>query len=120
MSFPTPYTVGHHACTPGGPDPHRNPATYTPPKNQPGTPVPVIQWGVPESTEPKLAGHDRTVIVDVELFVTPEFNPNPGDLIDLPAGPAGQFEVVGYPEDANHGFHGWRPGSVVNLRRMEG
>jgi hypothetical protein len=113
--------VGHHVYTAGGPDPHRNPPSYSPPKNQPGTPVNVIQWAPPGShaDQPKLAGHDR-VIVDVELFVPPGFTPAPGDLIDLPSGPAGQFMVIGYPEDYNHGFHGWQPGSVVNLRRVEG
>ena len=121
MSFPTPYTVGHHVATVTG-DRFRNAVTYTPPRDAPGTPVVVIQIAAPQSEAGtrdgrQLAGYDRTLI-DLELYVLPEFKPDKGDLIDIPE--MGQFEVAGYPEDYNHGFHGWRPGSVVPLRRVEG
>lgn len=121
MSYPTPYTVGWHARTNTGADRFRDPPTYSPPKDQPGTPVQVIQWAAAQSNAPgnQQLGHQR-VVSDVELFVLPGFAPRPGDLIDLPAGPAGQFEVVGDPEDYNHGFHQWQPGNVVQLRRVVG
>lgn len=124
MSFPTPYTVGWHVRTNTGPDRFREPATYSPPKDQPGTPVEVIQWSAAKSDDSgsdgrQQIGHDRTV-VDILLSVPPEFVPSPGDLIDLPAAPAGQYKVVGYPEEYNHGFHQWRPGNVVQLRRVVG
>lgn len=122
MSFPTPYTVGHHARSTESGDRFRGAATYTPPRDQPGTPVQVIQWGAPDSASgardgQQVPGYDRT-IVDLELFVLPDFRPGRGDLIDLPG--IGQFEVVGYPHDYTHGFHGWQPGNVVDLRRVEG
>ena len=123
MTFPTPYTVGWQVRTDPG-DRHRGPPTYAPPKDQPGTQVPVIQIGAAKSSAAardgrQLAGHERTEVL-VALYVAPDFQPNPGDLIDLPAGPAGRYEVVGYPEDYNHGWHGWAPGNVVRLRRIEG
>lgn len=121
MTYPTPYTVGHHVRTAVGADRFRETVTYTPPKDQPGTPVAVIQWGAPESAAAsqdgaQQPGYDRT-IVDVQLYAPPEFLPGKGDLIDLPTG---QYEVVGHPEDHNHGFHGWQPGNVINLRKVEG
>ncbi|MFG1794135.1 hypothetical protein [Nocardia sp. NPDC049149] len=124
MTFPTPYVVGWHVRDTDGPDRFREAPTYTPAKSSPGTPVRVIQWAAAKSDSSgrdgtQMAGHVRTELT-VKLYVPPEFNPAPGDLIDLPAGPAGQYEVVGYPEDCNHGFHGWRPGNVINLRRIEG
>lgn len=124
MTFPTPYTVGWHARTNTGPDRFRDPPTYSPPRASPGTPIQVIQWA---ATQSNAAGHDghqqlghQRIVMDVDLFVTSGFAPNPGDLIDLPAGPQGQFEVVSYPQDYTRGFHGWAPGSVIQLRRVEG
>lgn len=118
--FPTPWSVGVHTFSDGGTDAHGNPiVTYTPPLSEPGTPVPVYGWFVPSSTEPVLAGHDR-VIVDVQLLVPPGFPAGPRDVVDVPGGPAGQFTVVGYPEDYTHGPFGWAPGAVVNLRKVDG
>lgn len=124
MSFPTPYTVGWHVRTNTGADRFREPPTYSPPQTSPGTPVQVIQWAAAQSNAAghdgrQLLGHQR-IVMDVDLFVAPGFTPAPGDLIDLPAGPQGQFVVVGYAQDYNHGFHGWTPGNVVQLRRVEG
>lgn len=124
MSFPTPYIVGWHARNPDSPDRFRAAPTYTPAKDQAGTPVRVIQWAAAKSDSSgrdgtQQVGHERTELT-IKLYVPPEFQPSPGDLIDLPAGPAGQYEVVGFPEDHNHGFHGWQPGNVVHLRRIEG
>lgn len=113
--WPTPFTVGHHVYSAGGADPHRNPPTYTPPLDQPGTSVPVYGWHTPSTTEPKLAGHDR-VIVDVELLA-PGFTPKPQDWIDLPDG---QYEVVGATQDYNHGPFDWTPGAVIQLRKVDG
>lgn len=124
MTFPTPYTVGWHVRTNTGADRFRDPPTYSPAKDAPGTPVAVIQWSAAKSDSSgsdgrQQLGHQR-VILEVDLFVLPGFTPAAGDLIDLPAGPAGQFEVVGHPADYTHGFHGWAPGSVIKLHRVEG
>lgn len=117
MKFPTPFTVGWHVYSTTTTDGYnRQVPAYTPEKTAEGTPKAVYGWANPTNTEPKLAGHDR-VVVDVELYTPPGFNPGPHDLIDLPQG---QFEVIGYPEDYNHGPFGFQPGYVVNLRRVEG
>ena len=113
--WPTPFRVGHHVYSPGGPDRHRNPPTYTPPRNEAGTQVPVYGWSTPSTTEPKLSGHDR-VVVDVELLA-PNFTPAPQDLIDLPEG---RYEVVGVTQDYNHGPFDFAPGAVINLRKVDG
>jgi len=124
VTYPTPYTVGYHVRNPDGPDPFREAPSYTPPKGEAGIPVPVIQWEAAVSNTAgndgrQLLGHDRTE-VSVKLYVPPEFSPAPGDLIDLPSGPAGQYEVVGYPEDYTTGPFRWAAGWRLNLKRVEG
>jgi len=119
--FPTPHTIGVHTWSGGGEDDHGNEiATYTPPLDQPGTPRAVIGWQVPASTEPLIAGHDRAT-VDVELGVPLGFVLSRRDVVDLPYGPAGQFEVIGEARTSEANPFGWGdwPG-VVNLRRVDG
>ncbi|MCK9468661.1 MAG: hypothetical protein M0Q49_04525 [Porticoccaceae bacterium] len=71
-AFPVRYSVGvHKASSPTRDEYGREVTAYTPPKDQPGTPLPVHGWANPRNTEPKLAGHDR-VVVELELFI-PEF-----------------------------------------------
>ncbi|KZM75559.1 hypothetical protein [Nocardia terpenica] len=120
MSFPLRGVVGHHRYRDGGLDAHGNPVpSYTPPLDAPGTPVAVYGWGPARSAEPALPGHDR-VIIDVKIYVPADFSPAPRDLVDLPAGPAGRFEVVGIAGDANHGPFGWVPGNVIAVRKVDG
>ncbi len=121
MSFPLLFTVGVHAYTGTGEDAHGNVIPqWAPAKDQPGTSHAVYGWSVPSTTEPKLLGHDERVIVDVELLVPPGFPTSERDLIDLPDGPAGQFEVVGVVQDYTKGPFGFRPGAVLNLRKVAG
>lgn len=120
MNFPTPFTVGVHAYSSTSTDDYgRDVPLYTPAKNSPGTQHPVYGWATPVTSEPKIAGHDR-VLVEVELFAPPGFTVGPHDLVDLPAAPSGQFEVIGYPEDYSRGPFGFNSGLVVNLRRVDG
>lgn len=117
MTFPTLYVVGVHrySSTAVG-DYGRDVPTWTPPKDQPGDSHPVMGWASPSSTEPKLAGHDR-VVVEVELYVPPDFQVGPHDVIDLNGD---QYEAIGYPEDYTGSPFGFPGGRVVNLRRVEG
>lgn len=120
VTFPLLFTVGHHAYSSTTQDAHGNDIpVYMPALTQSGVQRKVIGWSTPSTDEPKLAGHDR-VVVDVELLVPEGFPAQPRDVIDLPAGPRGQFEVIGYQQDYNHGFHGWRPGSVLALQKVDG
>lgn len=117
MTFPLRFEVGVHTYSTGADDGYGGTTdTYTPAVGEPGVSQKVYGWSAPSSTEPKVAGHDR-VVVDVELLAPPDFTVSAHDLVDLPDG---VYEVVGQPEDYNHGPFGFTPGLVVNLRRVEG
>lgn len=103
--------------TPGGPDPHRDPGTYTPPLDDPGTDVPVYGWAIPSTSNPELAGHPDRVSADGDLYAPPTFTPTPRSVIGLPSG---RYEVLGEVQDYNHGPFDWQPGSTVNLRKVVG
>lgn len=76
-------------------------------------PVLVAGWSVPTSDEPKMAGHLR-VTVDVELLA-PSGVFRPEDAVKLPDR-EDVLEVVGEPENFDHGPFGWVPDlEVVNL-----
>lgn len=117
MTFPTPWTVRYHEYRPG-PDPYRDPPTWSPPRDQPGTPVAVYGWHVLSATDPKRAGHPDRVQVDVELFAAPPFAPSQHSVLTLPG--LGDLEVVGIPEDYTHGPFDFTPGTVINLRKVGG
>lgn len=118
--FPTPHTIGVHVRSDGAEDELGIPAVvYTPPLDEPGAEALVIGWAVPSSTEPAVAGHDR-VAVDVVLGVPPGFTLGAHDVVDLPYGPLGQYEVVGEVRGAEGNPFGWNPGGEVGLRRVEG
>ena len=53
-----------------------------------------------------------------QLAVPPDFPATAYDLVDIPGD--GQYEVDGEPEDYCHGPFGFRPGLVVNLRKVSG
>lgn len=103
--------------TPGTPDPHRNPASFSPPLDQPGTPIPVYGWAIPSTTDPQLAGHPDRGIADGELYAPTAFVPTPHSVIGLPVG---RFEVLGGHQDYNHGPFDWAPGNVTHLRKVVG
>ncbi|OZD23820.1 hypothetical protein CH253_08130 [Rhodococcus sp. 06-156-3C] len=76
----------------------------------------VYGWQSTNSYEPKLAGPNR-VVVEVELLAPESFECGPKDRVWLNGA---RFDVIGYPEDANEGPFGFRPGFLVNLKRSEG
>lgn len=111
--IPANYTVGLQTLTESGKDAHGNPVRVW------SDPVeyPACWWANPTSDEPDVAGHDR-VVIDLELCTPEDFPATPHDRIVIPV--RGVFEVLGYPEDFNHGPW-WDPGVVVwNLQRVEG
>lgn len=110
--FPLLFSVGHRAFSADGTDAHGNPTeVWAGPVERP-----VYGWGAPQSSEPKLAGHDREV-VDVELLVPPGFECSHRDRMVLDGV---EHEVIGGPEMFDHSPFGWNPGGVVNLRRVSG
>ena len=70
-------------------------------------------WSVPQSSEPKLAGHSQRVVTVEMLAPVGAFTVN--DAVKLPDRDD-VLEVIGEPENYEHGPFGWSPGiEVVNL-----
>ncbi len=120
--FPLAHTVGHRVWSEGVEDDWGNTVSgWADPVERP-----VYGWGAPQSSEPKLAGHDRDV-VEVELLVPPDFSCSPRDrivldgVLDPDTGQwSNEYEVIGHPEMYSHNPFGWNPGGVVNLKAVSG
>ena len=114
-------TIGYHERTPAGEDPFRQPATFTPPADDPGTEVDVFGWYTPSIDDPFLIGHPDRVNIAVLLFAPSTFAPADGSLIDLPDRPAGQFAVSGGGRDYTRGpFSSRQTGTLIALRKVVG
>ena len=75
--------------------------------------VTVYGWSVPQSSEPKLAGHTQRVVTVELLAPVGEFSEF--DAVKLPDR-EDKLEVLGEPENYEHNPFGWSPGiEVVNL-----
>ena len=108
MALPTPWTVQHLAYAGTVEDSRGNeiPAFAAPVARK------VYGWAAPQSSEPKVAGVE-SVVVTLEVFA-PTFPVSDRDRMVVDGD---VFEVVGDPEDFNHGPFGFAPGMVVNLTR---
>lgn len=123
--IPTPHTVQHYTHIPGPMNSHGNAVdTYTPPKNEPGTPRKVAGWSGASTSEPPLAGHNRAVVI-LDLLVPKGFPAVARDLIRIMEQPdAGLYKIDGGPRNYTAGpfkgplGHGW--GYVLTLRRVDG
>lgn len=121
--FPFPFTAYIHTWSVGSDDGYTTADVYTPARTVTGTAVSAF-WAsastVLGGAEPRLAGHDR-VVVDVDLFVPQGTVISAHDLVDLAVNGGSQFEVIGDPQDYNHGpfgVDGWP--LLVSLRRVTG
>ncbi|CAM4134719.1 Head-to-tail stopper [Nocardia ninae] len=114
MIFPTPYVVQSRRFSEG---PEKDARGNLIKKWAAPFAQPAIAFGPPQSAEPKLAGHDRTV-VELELFVPSGFVAGHQDKQTLPDGSV--WSVIGPIEDYTKGPWGFAPGGVVNLKRVEG
>ena len=113
MTFPALFDVGYKPFVEGAEDAHGNPTEGWGPVE----PRKVIGWGAPQSSEPKLAGHDRDV-VDIEMAVPAAWQSTPRDRIILPE--LGEMEQIGITETNSGNPFGWVPGHIVNLRQVNG
>ncbi|CQD07268.1 bacteriophage protein [Mycolicibacterium conceptionense] len=112
MSFPTPHTVGHAVFTGIGEDDLGNDIeTWADP-----VPVKVIAWQL--SAVENINGYTSRVVADIDMAIPPDLVVSIQDRIVIPGAPK-PFEVTAI-EDANHGFHGWTPGSVLKLKAVTG
>lgn len=110
--FPLPFTVGHRAYAGAGEDAHGN----ANPDYAAAVDIAAFWYSV-GSSEPAVAGHDR-VTVDLVVVVDSEQQINPLDLLVIEDQ---DYDVVGYPEDYDHGPFDWAPGcKPVNVRRVDG
>ena len=113
MTYPLAQTVQHRAYTGTVKDSRGNVVdTWADPVD-----VDVYGWYVPATHEPQIPGHDDRVRVDAAVLAPESFRPGSMDKVVLPIG---EFAVEGEVQDYNHGPFGWRPGNVVNLRRVTG
>lgn len=112
MTFPTPHVVRHEVFTGTGVDSLGNDVeTWAAPVD-----VSVIGWY--SSLVEVLAGYTSRTVSDIDLLVPPGVVVSVRDRVFLP-GEDHVYEVVAV-EDYNHGFHGWTPGGVVKLKRVQG
>lgn len=118
--FPTPYTVTYKPCTGVTEDDMGNDVAVL------GDPVPrkVYGWGehrarkFAEFTNAGTAGHTSREVADIDLAMPVPATPlNLLDQFTIDDGPP--YQVVGI-RDNTHGFHGWRPGIVAELKRVKG
>ena len=110
--FPERFTVSHRALLPAVEDSQGNmvPGGFAGPVS-----VRVYGWGPPSpdgETRPELSGLRR----DLDVFCKTAFC-GPGDQVVVDGTP---YDVVGHPEDFNHGPFGFTPGYRVSLKRAEG
>ena len=108
--FPKPYTIQRLPCTGTTTDGMGND------KPTFGAPVPLKVYGWSEHVEQKLEGHTDREIADVDLAM-PRMPVNLLDRYILDSGKP--FRAIRV-RDRNHGFHGWRPGIVLELKRVTG
>lgn len=88
---------------------------YTPPLDDPGTDLLVISIGQgSRSTEPQ----NGRLIQQPRMAAPPNCPIRAKDVVVLPDGLA--YEVDGDPDDQTMGHHGWKPGIIVWLKRVEG
>lgn len=112
MSFPTPFTVNHYPYTGGSAvDELGNEVeswAATP------TVVPVQGWQL--IAKEKLGLSAQGEIADTALSAPSSFKPGIRDRIGLPDG---VYEVVEMDVQES-GFHGWKPGIVIMLKKATG
>lgn len=108
-SMPTPHAVTHTPCTGVMQDGLGN--------DQPtfGSPVQRKAYAYARHRTEGTDGHTSRVIADMDLSM-PTVTVG---LMDRFTVNGDEFEVVGV-RDNNGGFHGWKPGLVVELKRVTG
>lgn len=111
MTFPTPITVGHHVAVVIDQDElGNNSVIFDAPVDRPVIAVAPV-------TVEDLSNYASRSITDVDLYVPPDFTVGLQDRVTLPNGDL--YEVIGF-KDFNLGWHDWRPGSVIQLKRVTG
>jgi hypothetical protein len=114
VTFPTPWIIQQEVFTGTGEDDLGNDVEAWDP------PITVKAIAIQPSSVENINGYSSRVVADVDVAVGPGEVVGLRDRFTLPAGfGAGVFEVVAV-EDANYGFHQWKPGIVLKLKRVTG
>lgn len=111
--FPKPYTVTHLPCTGEGEDGMGNDVPLF------GDPVRRKVYGWSEHDTEKLGGYTSRDVAEIDLSMPPTRVGLQDRFILDPDDPGLPYEVVRV-RDRTHGFHRWRPGIVVELKRVTG
>lgn len=112
-SFPTPHTVGHAVFTGTGEDPDTgNDVELW------ADPVPVKVIAYQPSQVENVNGYSSRVVSEIDMAIPADLVVSVRDRFTLPGFP-GPCEVSAI-EDANYGFHGWKPGSIIKLKVVTG
>ena len=114
MTFPTPWLVRQEVFTGTGEDDLGNDVQTW------AAPVDVKAIAIQPSSVENINGYTSRVVSDVDVAVPAGTVVSAQDRFTLPDGfGEGVFEVVAV-EDANYGFHQWKPGIIVKLKRVTG
>lgn len=110
--FPTPWSVTLHARSLGAKDSHGNPReTWA----DPGVAEPAYGWCPPSADSQPFETNRTAVVCDLDVYM-PISAAVPKDRMTVDGV---VYEVIGYPEDFNHGPFGFAPGVRVNLKRVK-
>ncbi|OZE92456.1 hypothetical protein CH298_02670 [Rhodococcoides fascians] len=113
IDIPLLFTVQVEKAVDGPRNAHNNVTrTFDPPIDEP-----VYGWSEPTSSESTAAGQSNRVTHDLELLVPEGFSARAHDRVRVDGR---TYDVEGDPADFNHGPFGFRPGLVVNLKRVSG
>lgn len=113
MTFPTPFTVDHYEYL-GGPDNLDELGNEV--QEWAATPKRVAVQGWQAIAKEKLGLSEQGVIADTAMSVPPGWLPGIHDRIGLPDG---LYEVIEF-DIQDSGFHGWKPGNIVRLKKATG
>lgn len=112
MTFPTPYTVDHYPWASVAVDDLGNAVP-----SWPETPTAVAVHGYITNIVERLGDSAAGEVFDATVSAPAAWLVTIRDRVALPDGLL--YEVVGVRLQ-DSGFHGWKPGSVVLLKRLEG
>ena len=113
MTFPTPFVIDHY---PYLGDPTKLDELGNEIQTWATTPTQVAVQGWQTVAREKLGTNAQGEIADTALSAPPEWTPGIHDRVALTDG---LYEVVGFSMQ-DSGFHGWKPGNVIRLRKVSG
>lgn len=113
--LPARYTVGVRTYSEGADDAHGNPT----PSWAAAVTIAAYGWAPRTGAAELLEAGRDAVITDLAIYApvptTLTIGPRDRVVVD-----GDTYEVVGHPQEFNHGPFGWAPGVQLNVNRVEG